>query len=184
MANYKADCDKVLVRRLIIGDIGAFEIVYHRYSRELYFLSMAYLNNVEASEDIIQEAFLYMWRKRGRLSENSILGAYLRKIVKNMCLNYIRHDKIIMRHSKLISEETSGIFFPDEDEFNEKSDIEFEDQIRSVRNRLEELPSSCRKIFIMSIIENLSYKDVSSRLGLSVNTIKTQMKIAYRKLRK
>ncbi|PKP07344.1 MAG: hypothetical protein CVU10_07330 [Bacteroidetes bacterium HGW-Bacteroidetes-5] len=184
MANYKVDCDKVLVKRLIIGDIGAFEIVYHRYSRELYFLSMAYLNNVEASEDIIQEAFLYMWRKRGQLSENSILGAYLRKIVKNMCLNYIRHDKIILKHSKSLSDECPDAFSPDEDDFYEKPDIEFEEQLRSVRIKLEELPCSCRKIFIMSIIDNLSYKDVSSRLGLSVNTIKTQMKIAYRKLRK
>lgn len=182
MANYKPDCDKVLVKRLIIGDIGAFEIVYHRYSRELYYLSMAYLNNVEASEDIIQEAFLYMWRKRGRLSENSILGAYLRRIVKNMCLNYIRHNKTIIKHSKLISEDCSELFSPEE-EFNEKTDVEFEEQIRSIKIILESLPCSCRKIFIMSTIENLSYKDVSSRLGLSVNTIKTQMKIAYRKLR-
>ncbi len=183
MANYKQDTDKVLVRRLMIGDVEAFEIIYRRYSRELYLLSMAYLNDCKAAEDILQDAFLYLWRKRENLSENSVMVAYLRRIVKSMSLNYLRHNKIIVKHSKIISEEGSDNYTPEEEDNKNSEERELQIQIKLIGEKLKTLPGSCKKIFIMSAIEEMSYKDVSSALGVSVNTIKTQIKIAYRKLR-
>ncbi|MFA5849755.1 MAG: RNA polymerase sigma-70 factor [Bacteroidales bacterium] len=177
------DYDIVLIKRLINSDVGAFEIIYHRYSRELFFLSMAYLNNVQASEDIIQEAFIYLWKNRENLSVESILCAYLRKIVKNMSLNCIRHNKIVARHSEFILHESDNCVSIEDSEFLTNSAKENEIKIRAINKKLNELPSSCRKIFIMSVIDELSYKDVSKTLGLSVNTIKTQVKIAYKKMR-
>ena len=183
MANYKQDTDKVLVRRLMIGDVEAFEIIYRRYSRALYLLSMAYLNDCKAAEDILQDAFLYLWRKKENLSENSVMGAYLRKVVKSMSLNYLRHNKIINRHGKIILEESNEVFVPEEDNNRSFEEKEIQHQIKVINEKLNTLPSSCKKIFIMSAIDDMSYKDVSSVLGLSVNTIKTQIKIAYKKLR-
>ena len=144
---------------------------------------MAYLNNAQSSEDIIQEAFIYLWKNRENLSEESIIGAYLRKIVKNMSLNYIRHNKIIAKHNEKILHESDNWISIEDNELFTNSVKENEIKIRAINKKINELPPSCRKIFIMSVIDDLSYKEVSKTLGISVNTIKTQVKIAYKKMR-
>ncbi len=183
MANNERDTDKILTRRLKTGDVEAFEIIYYKYSRELYLLSMAYLNNCEVAEDILQDAFLYLWEKKDALKDDSIIRAYLRRIIKSMSLNYIRHKKIILKHSKNLSKEHSYPFIKEDEVSSNTEEKELLKQIKFINEKLEDLPASCKKIFIMSVIDGMSYKEVSYSLGLSINTIKTQVKIAYRRLR-
>ena len=179
----KLDCDKVLIHALINGDLKSFEKIYNIYSRELYFVSMSYLNNVYASEDIIQDVFVYLWKNKANISEDSNIGAYLRKITKNMSLNCIRNKKIRNKHLAIIFDNSDECDYKDETELSINYIKEYEEKISFVNKKIKELPARCRKAFIMSVIDDLSYKDVSKKLGVSKNTIKTQIKIAYRKLR-
>ena len=48
---------------------------------------------------------------------------------------------------------------------------------------MDNLPPKCKEIFILGCVEGLSYKDVAEQLGVSVNTVKTQVKVAYNKIR-
>ena len=55
--------------------------------------------------------------------------------------------------------------------------------MEQVKKVILSLPENCRKIFVMSVVEGMSYSDTASALAVSVNTVKTQVKIAYRKLK-
>ena len=60
---------------------------------------------------------------------------------------------------------------------------EFEVQCARLRKVVDGLPEKCREIFILGCVDGLSYKEVSEKMGVSVNTVKTQIKLAYRKLK-
>ena len=60
---------------------------------------------------------------------------------------------------------------------------EFEVQYARLRKVVDGLPEKCREIFILGCVDGLSYKEVSEKMGVSVNTVKTQIKLAYRKLK-
>lgn len=179
----RPDSEDILIDGLINGDIQSFEYIYQKYSRELFYISMAYVNSTQDSEDILQEVFIYLWKNRARLSRNSNLGAYLKIITKNISLNYIRSRKIKEKHHKIIAVESDQIIVEEE----KKSPIEFsrecDRKITYINEKINDLPNGCRKAFIMSVVDGFSYKEVSRSLGISVNTVKTQIKIAYSRIR-
>ena len=61
--------------------------------------------------------------------------------------------------------------------------IDREEILEKIREVLDELPEKCREIFILACVEGLKYREVAERLDVSVNTVKTQVKSAYAKLR-
>lgn len=184
MVNKKNGNEDLLLDGLIKGDSQAFEKIYHQYIRELYLISMGYLNNGSDADDVVQEAFIYLWNNRHTLKPNSNIRAYLRKIVKNASLNSIRNRKIKEKHKNIFFETRSqhDTTVLNQKEHEEQSNA-FESKLKLVRTRLEQLPKGCKKAFIMSVIDGLTYKEVSSDLGVSVNTVKTQVRIAYRRIR-
>ena len=72
---------------------------------------------------------------------------------------------------------------PIELNIHSEDEAEFEFRLQAVRQMVETLPESCRKIFVMAVVEGWGYAATASELGLSVNTVKSQVKIAYRKLK-
>ena len=66
---------------------------------------------------------------------------------------------------------------------NYQEEEEFEVQYARLRKVVDGLPEKCREIFILGCVDGLSYKEVSEKMGVSVNTVKTQIKLAYRKLK-
>ncbi len=183
MGSKKLD-EQLLIDGLINGDVNSFDSIYHRYVRELFFLSFGYVGDELDAQDIVQEAFIYLWDNKSTLKPNSNLQAYLRAIVKNASLNCLRNLKIREKHNVIIKGKEDVLYnslsLPEE---QETLDNDFESKLALVRNKLEQLPGACKKIFIMSVIEGYTYKEVSKEMGISVNTVKSQIKIAYKKIR-
>ena len=59
----------------------------------------------------------------------------------------------------------------------------FEELYDRLQSIMETLPPKCREIFIMGCMESMSYKEIAEQLDISVNTVKTQMKTAYKKIK-
>lgn len=153
-----------------------FEHVFRKYSRDLYWIAMAYVNDDAMAEDIVQEAFLYIWSHKRAITEQENLYFYLIRIIKSQSLNYLRNKKIKEHHENILLKEQPSILHCDTDD-------ELEEKIAFVKQLIESLPEGCRRIFALCVIEGMSYKEVAETTNLSVNTVKSQMKIAYRKLR-
>ena len=62
-------------------------------------------------------------------------------------------------------------------------EIDVDAKLLTIKKVIDALPEGCRKIFVMSVIEGMSYTDTAKELGVSVNTVKSQVKIAYKKLK-
>lgn len=125
------------------------------------------VQNLEESEDIVQNVFITLWNKN-KYSHNYIsIKAYLYKAVHNSCLNHIKHKTIEKKQAENLSIELST----ENNYLNKRIEVELLEEIFSV---IEELPEECKKIFKLSYINGYEVSQVAEELNISVNTVKTQ----------
>ena len=141
----------------------------------------------EEAENIVQDVFVELWEKRSKCFEYANLVSYLFVSTKNRCLNYLRHQAIMQTAANKI-QETYELTLQASLNSLEALDLGFlSNSINPediVKKALDSLPEQCRRIFIMSKIEGKKQKEIADTLQITVNTVETQMGIAYRHLRK
>lgn len=129
------------------------------------------------AEDLVQEVFYELWRKREKLSIQLSWRAYLRRAAVNKTLNYIRDQKLIVDDETALpldmSSKESGAV-----ELMEADELKVE-----IAQAVAELPERCRMVFGLSRFEHLSNKDIAERLGISIKTVENQMTKALKLLR-
>ncbi len=156
------------------ADTKWFDDLYLEHAQELYWMALAWTDDVDLAKDAVQEAFVYLWEHTYVRKEGANLRAYLVRCVHNYITDYYRHEQIKEKHRPHIEEEIRYETIVEED---------MSEEFRRAKALLESLPETCRKIFVQAVIEGKSYREVAAEAEISVNTVKTQIKIAYRKLR-
>ena len=164
-----------VIKEFIAGDVKAFEKIFYNYSRELYFVALGLCRDQALAEDAVQECFVYLWSHRTQLNITKSFENYLVTMVKNLILNHLRHLRVAADREEDIVREIVFANTEEEEDFSTKLDV--------VRELIDSLPESCRKVFVMTVIEGSSYADTAKNLGIAVNTVKSQVRIAYKKIR-
>lgn len=134
----------------------------------------SYLFEKSTSEDIVQEVFISLWENASQMDIKTSFNSYLFSMVRNRCLNHLKTIKItdgakVLDIQHLISTEYEL------DVFSEEDQLIIHNQVLKV---VEMLPSKMQRIVRMKYIENYKYVDIAEELGISVNTVKTQLKRA------
>lgn len=162
-----------------------FEDIYLSYFSKMKYFALEYVIREEDAENIVQDVFTELWEKKEMLSMHINLVAYLFTTVKNRCLNHLRHKTIVQETATLIQEEylitirmnLNSLEAFDQNLFSDQ-DIE-----KLITRALDTLSPKCREIFVMSKIEGKKQKQIAAELNISINTVETQIGIAYKKLR-
>lgn len=151
------------------------ETVYRQYYKLLWLEANSLLRNEAEAEDIIQETFLRIWEKQLYTGIHGSPKAYLYKAVRINCLRKLIHDKVKDRrlHYYLQTVELSDTACLEEDTCGS-----------SLWTALQQLTIRQRNIFLLIYRDDRSYKEAAAALGLSVNSIKTHLKLALRSLRR
>ncbi|WP_293713331.1 RNA polymerase sigma-70 factor [uncultured Parabacteroides sp.] len=162
-----------------------FEDIYLSYFSKLKYFALEYVIREEDAENIVQDVFTELWEKREMLSMHINLVAYLFTTVKNRCLNHLRHKTIVHETATLIQEEyliTMRMNLNSLEAFDQNlfSDQDIE---KIITRALDTLSPKCKEIFVMSKIEGKKQKQIATELNISINTVETQIGIAYKKLR-
>ncbi|MCX2681969.1 RNA polymerase sigma-70 factor [Galbibacter sp. EGI 63066] len=136
-----------------------------------------YVENLEESKDIVQEVFLKIWKDEIEFKSRDSIKSFLYTSVKNKCLNHLKSKRYVTTNhmanheiEKLVKES----FFLREIVIVETSTI--------IEKAINTLPNKCKKIIRLSI-KNLTNSQIAEELGISVNTVKTQKRIAYKRLK-
>ena len=166
--------DEELFRQFQEGSWKAFKILFEAYSEQLYLYAAGFLGDREEARDIVQDAFVYLWENRKKITYTGSLYSYLLRSVKNSCIDYKMHEKVKEKYIR----EMEYL----QDEAEEVSD-NFEESYKRLQKVIDSLPPKCKEIFVLGCVEGNSYKEVATRLGVSVNTVKTQIKLAYKKVK-
>lgn len=128
------------------------------------------------AEDLVQEVFFEIWKKRAQLEFKISVGAYLRRAVTNRALNYIRAKKMNFEG------EDAAMLLKSE-EINSAKKLEIEDLRQLIDDSIDALPDKCRTVFSMSRFEEMKYIEIAESLGISIKTVENHISKALRLLK-
>jgi RNA polymerase sigma-70 factor (family 1) len=152
------------------------EIFVRYYDRLLYFATQ-YIHDKETARDLVQEAFVNYWNQIDKVSpEETKIRNYLYVSVRNACLKYLRHDKVVDKYH-------SGLDPDPSEESMALNNIIRSEVLGEIYRAIESLPESCRRISRMGYIEGMKNQEIADELGISINTVKTQKQRALQLLR-
>ena len=153
-----------------------FEQLFKSHFNEIVFLAQRIVKDLDTAKEIAQEAFVNLWDKRNSIDLSKPVRSYLSASAHNRSLNYLRDhkkfDRNLLMHEKLFDavEDISP-------------DHEHETLSKLIDAAMEELPEKCREIFRLNRFEDLKYREISEKLGISVKTVEAQMSKALRHMR-
>lgn len=145
------------------------------YYRSLCIYAMHLLNNTDFVEDAVMECYIELWIKLKAGAQINEVKKYLFISVRNICYDINRRNNMTVNFVN--TDQIKDMPFGGEEEENK---VEREVELWQV---IDSLPQKCRKIFLMSKQEELSYAEIANQLGLSIKTVETQIRIACRKIR-
>lgn len=165
-----------LANQIKQGDIRGYELLFKTYYQALCNFANTYLNNIDESEDLVQEVFVKIWDKRHDLDITSSIKAYLFQAVKNACFNQLKHQKVKNKHKE-------HLFHQSESSIDINSQIETNQLSLLIEEAIEKMPEKRRNIFYLSRHEGLKYQEIADKLNISIKTVETQMGLALKHLR-
>ena len=163
-----------------------FSELYLTYYSKLVRFAKEFVILEEDAENITQDVFADLWERQNSMDHVENVNAYLFRLVKNRCLDHLKHKIFEQKYVEVMQtsfEIELNLKLQSLDRFDSSDMSVGNDTEILVRTAINSLPKRCRDIFLLSRIEGLKYKEISERLGISVNTVECQMGIALKKLR-
>jgi RNA polymerase sigma-70 factor, ECF subfamily len=166
-----------LVRR---GDAAAFEAVYDRHSTAAFSLAYRMTGTRNTAEDVVQEAFLSLWRSGARYDRTrGSVRTWVLGIVHNRAIDALRRSMVHDR--RRASDE--GI--DERLESKERTDVEAarRDEAREVRSALRSLPEEQSRVIELAYFGGFSHSEIAEMLGTPIGTVKGRMRLGLQKMR-
>ncbi len=155
------------------GMRAIFDAHYANLCKVVYLL----VQDGTAAEDIAQEVFVQLWKRKEQLELGSSLWAYLRRAGYNRALNWLRDRKLRTERERTGARENQV------NPMQASGGVEQEELRASIRRAVDELPPRTRLVFILSRFEGYSRKEIAKELDISVKTVENQMTRALKMLR-
>jgi len=164
-----------IIRQIKKGKQEAFEEVFKHFFHPLSAFAFKFVKDVAVVEDLLQEVFISFWEKRQDFDHPAALKSYLYTSVRNRCLNHVKHLAVEKKHEP-------ALLYEVESQQHVSRHVIEEETFRLLLSEIKLLPEASREIMILAL-NGLKNPEIAEELGISVNTVKTQKKIAYAKLK-
>lgn len=169
--------EKSVIENLKKGNESSLSLLYKAYSEPLFIYAYNILKNKEACEDIIQEVFLNIWRKRETLNINSTLNGYLYTCVLHKIYDFYR------KNPNIIEKELIENFNTKIQHSNPETKLIHKELVSQITDIINTLPEKCQIVFKLSREEQLSHKEIAQKLNISTKTVEAHVTIALKTLR-
>ncbi len=168
--------DNELLQSLATAGEDAVAQIFRRYYASICKAVYRIIPDPETAEDLAQDVFFELWRRRNTLQIGTSLPAYLRRAAVNKALNYLRDQKISWTDETTIPESTDP-------QAGAQSQLEAHELQTLIDGYVEQLPEKCRLVFVLSRYEHLSHTEIAEQLNISVKTVENQITKALRFLK-
>ena len=174
--------DVQLIQRILSGDDEAFGVLIQKYRKGVHALAWRKIGDFHYAEEITQDVFLQVYKKLGTLKNPSQFAGWLYVIVDRLCINWLQRHKPTMQSLETTSikeiEEFSYTYYVSEQRETEA----LGHRHTVVKKLLEKLPESERTVVTLYYLGEMTTKEIGKFLGVSVNTIKSRLRRARKRL--
>jgi len=169
--------EKEALEKIQSGNESAYEMIFRSFYQPLCRYAYSFLEDKEEAEEVVQSAFITVWEKRKSIDIQTSLKSYLYRMVRNGCLNVIKHEKVKQQH---VAHEMAVTEASYESVAQKVYATELEIKITEA---IKVLPEQCRLVFQLSRFEELKYQEIADQLNISVKTVENHMGKALRIMR-
>ena len=173
--------DEELMPLVAEQDADAFEVFYDRHGGAAYSLAYRIVGEPAGAEDVVQEAFISIWRSGGRYDR-------ARGSVRSWTLGIVRNRAIDLLRSR--SGRTPKLGFDDEAALEQRASGDSTDEealrretAREIRGALGELPGEQSKVIELAYFGGFSQTEIAAMLGVPLGTVKGRMRLGLEKIR-
>ena len=163
------------------GDKKAYEEIYREFYGMIFHLCLQYLNDERISEEIVQDTFMKLWEVRGSLGDQDNIRNFLYTITKNNCLNYLRNQKVVLKHKDYVRYLETKFNY---ESLNKLGNfVEYDELKNKIDEIIQKLPDEVRETFTLSRYKDLKYKEIAIEQKISVKTVEARISKTLRILR-
>ena len=138
----------------------------------------------DEAEDIVQEAFMELWKRKEDIEDESHIKAFLYRIVYTRALNVIKHRTVVNNHADSVKKVTQfKLDYYDPEANDVMGYIEGLETRKQINDAISELPAKCREVFILSYQHDKKNKEIAEQLGISIRTVEVHLYKALKTLR-
>jgi RNA polymerase sigma-70 factor (ECF subfamily) len=149
-----------------MGTVKDIEHSFRLYYRQLCLYGLHFTDNLEAVEDIVQEAFVGLWQRKDEVRD---VKPYLYASVRNKCISYLKKQH---GGTEAVPEDIPS------EELEDRSEVE-----ARLWSAIDSLPDRRRQVLLMSKRDGMKYEDIAYMLGISVHTVRNHISKALEALR-
>lgn len=169
------EIEQIIRKKFLDDDPAALEIVYEHFGKRLYGYLVSMVKSHSDAEEILNELFMTIVRKREQVGKASNIRTYLFGITRNLAFEMFRkrssHEETLSGYAQYleVSEESKTKW--DSDEFD------------AVRKAVDSLPEEQREVVVLKIFEKMTFEEISHLMRISQNTVASRYRYAIEKLR-
>jgi RNA polymerase sigma-70 factor, ECF subfamily len=175
--------DEQLMARIKTGDETALSMLHRRHSGLLHTVGHRVINNESDVDDLVQEVFLQVWRQAEHYrEENGKALGWIVTLTRRRAIDKLRKKQAYQRAAERLRLETTGSdsTSPERGADHEAADS---DRAQIFTRVLASLPEGQRQALDLAFYRGMSQREIASRTGLPLGTIKTRLELALRKVR-
>ena len=148
-------------------------------------IACRYVRSAAVAEDLVSDSFMSFWENRGRIPADANLQAYILIIVRNKCLDWLRAQSLHAKIEQEVYELRRRVLAADIRSLQAFNPEEiFSAEVASiVRQSLDRLPELTRDVFIARRFEEMSYKEIAEKYGITVRRVEFELEKAVKQLR-
>jgi RNA polymerase sigma-70 factor (ECF subfamily) len=175
-----ASDETAILHQAIGGNPAAFESLVRTYQKKAYIVAYGFVGNREDAVDLAQESFARAFKALDRFDESLPFYPWLHRIVRNVCLNFLRKKR---RHGEIsLNDMVDKGYDPPDDETPDRT-AELGELSKAISAAMFQLPHDQREILVLRHLQEMSYSEIATCLGIPQGTVMSRLHSARINLR-
>lgn len=163
--------DNILVSRFQNKDFKAFDEIFNKYYKPIYYFVFKMLHNSQSAEDVAQDTFVKVFKGLGRVPLEIKLSPWIYKIAYNTCIDYTRKSKNNLEYMENIDYNTE--LQDDKREDNPEEHFSNKELSLKIQKTMHKLSARYKSVILLRDYNDLSYKEIAVVLELSETAVKS-----------
>ena len=179
--------EQEIIRKLQQGNETAFKELVEKYQKQVVNTCYGIVHNYDDADDVAQEVFIEVFRSVGKFRSDSKLSTWLYRIAVNRSLNYIRDNRKrrwFKSFEETVREKNEALLTLAAKPKTPEEDLENTQRAMLLHEAVDSLPENQRAAFTLNKYEDLSYKEISEVMNLSMASVESLIHRAKKNLQK